>query len=92
MSRIHIQDELLQSAERVVVHTAYGSITGGRAANGAAVFLGISTTQAHKYQTPLIEFVEIPYALPPTRFEDPVALPSDFVYEKKEYIYEAHCE
>ncbi|KAG6828499.1 hypothetical protein H0H92_007774 [Tricholoma furcatifolium] len=33
-------------------------------------------------------FLEIPYALPPARFEDPVALPPDFKYADKEYIYE----
>lgn len=33
-------------------------------------------------------FLEIPYALPPARFEDPIALPNSFRYEEKEYIYE----
>ncbi|KAF5379507.1 hypothetical protein D9615_006529 [Tricholomella constricta] len=33
-------------------------------------------------------FLEIPYALPPARFEDPVPLPDDFRYEDKEYIRE----
>jgi len=34
-------------------------------------------------------FLEIPYALPPGRFEDPVALPNDYRYEVKEYIQES---
>ncbi|OJA07554.1 hypothetical protein AZE42_07411 [Rhizopogon vesiculosus] len=37
-------------------------------------------------------FLEVPYALPPVRFEDPKPLPPDFVYEDKDYIYETkHC-
>jgi len=32
--------------------------------------------------------LEIPYALPPARFEDPVPLPDDFRYEDKVYIQE----
>ena len=35
---------------------------------------------------------EIPYALPPGRFEDPVALPNDYRYEAKEYIRESLCQ
>ncbi|KAI0765875.1 carboxylesterase [Trametes elegans] len=34
-------------------------------------------------------FLEVPYALPPVRFQDPVPLPSDFKYEDKEYILES---
>lgn len=41
MSRIHLQEELTKSADRVTVKTQYGSIRGGRAANGAAVFLEV---------------------------------------------------
>ncbi|KAH7926008.1 alpha/beta-hydrolase [Leucogyrophana mollusca] len=70
MSIPHICEEL-QSGSRVTVETRYGPVKGGRAANGAAVFL------------------EVPYALPPVRFEDPVALPSDYRYEDKEFIYES---
>ncbi|KAF7317744.1 Carboxylic ester hydrolase [Mycena kentingensis (nom. inval.)] len=33
-------------------------------------------------------FLEIPYALPPERFEDPKPLPPDFRYEDKEYTRE----
>ncbi len=36
----HIQDELAANPERVVVDTKYGSLTGGRAKNGTATFLG----------------------------------------------------
>ncbi|KAG6916262.1 hypothetical protein DXG01_007606 [Tephrocybe rancida] len=36
-------------------------------------------------------FLEIPYGLPPGRFEDPVPLPDDFKYEDKEYIFEKRC-
>ena len=35
---------------------------------------------------------EIPYALPPARFEDPKPLPAGYRYEDKEYIYESKCE
>ena len=34
---------------------------------------------------------EVPYALPPVRFADPVPLPPDFRYEAKEYILESKC-
>ncbi|KAL0572346.1 hypothetical protein V5O48_009617 [Marasmius crinis-equi] len=68
----HLHDELRQSDERVVVETKYGTVKGGRAVNGAGVFL------------------EIPYALPPGRWEDPKPLPHGFRYtEGKEYIREA---
>ncbi|KAH9939944.1 carboxylesterase [Amylocystis lapponica] len=67
----HLPAELLKSADRVVVQTQYGSIKGGRALNGAAIFL------------------EVPFALPPVRFEHALPLPSSFRYEDKEYIYEA---
>ncbi|KAF9485573.1 carboxylesterase [Pholiota conissans] len=33
-------------------------------------------------------FLELPYALPPGRFEDPIPLPKDYRYENKEYIRE----
>jgi len=36
-------------------------------------------------------FLEIPYALPPGRFEDPVPLPDNFRYEDKVYIQETTC-
>ncbi|KAK7692787.1 hypothetical protein QCA50_004420 [Cerrena zonata] len=67
----HLQDELLASSDRVTTNTNYGIVTGGRAENGAKVFL------------------EIPYALPPIRFQDPQPLPSSYRYEAKEYIYES---
>lgn len=35
--------------------------------------------------------LEVPYALPPVRFEDPVALPEHYRYERKEYIQETAC-
>ncbi|KAJ7027900.1 Alpha/Beta hydrolase protein [Mycena alexandri] len=65
----HLHDELLKSA-RIDVETQYGKLTGGRATNGAAVFL------------------EVPYALPPARFQDPKPLPADFRYATKEYTRE----
>ncbi|KZT66244.1 alpha/beta-hydrolase [Daedalea quercina L-15889] len=71
MARVHPQDELTKSTERITVRTPYGTVKGGRAANGAAVFL------------------EIPYALPPDRFEDPKPLPADYRYEDQDYIYES---
>ncbi|TRM60952.1 Alpha/Beta hydrolase protein [Schizophyllum amplum] len=33
-------------------------------------------------------FLEVPYGLPPNRFEDPKPLPADYVYEDKDYIHE----
>lgn len=37
-------------------------------------------------------FLEVPYALPPVRFQDPKPLPPDYRYEDKDYIYETkHC-
>ncbi|KAJ7065320.1 Alpha/Beta hydrolase protein [Mycena amicta] len=74
MSTTHL-DEELRSTERVRVETAFGAVTGARAANGAAVFLA-----------------EVPYALPPIRFQDPEPLPPDFRYEDKEYTRElSYC-
>ena len=40
MSQLHLQDELAKSQASVTIQTQYGPITGGRALNGAAVFLG----------------------------------------------------
>ncbi|KIY66537.1 carboxylesterase [Cylindrobasidium torrendii FP15055 ss-10] len=71
MAILHLSEELANSAERTTVETAYGPVTGGRASNGAVVFL------------------EIPYALPPERFSDPVPLPDGHRYESKEYLFEA---
>ncbi|KAI0628606.1 carboxylesterase [Trametes polyzona] len=34
-------------------------------------------------------FLEVPYALPPVRFADPVPLPAEYRYEDKEYILES---
>ncbi|EIN08288.1 carboxylesterase [Punctularia strigosozonata HHB-11173 SS5] len=34
-------------------------------------------------------FLEIPFALPPERFSDPVPLPPDYKYEDKEYLLES---
>ncbi|KAG2012020.1 carotenoid ester lipase, variant 2 [Coprinopsis cinerea AmutBmut pab1-1] len=68
----HTQEQLELAPQRVTVETRYGPVTGGRAANGAAVFL------------------EIPYAVPPKRFEDPQPLPDTFRYpDQKEYIVES---
>lgn len=38
---MHLQEELARSVDRVTVQTRFGPVTGGRALNGAAVFLGI---------------------------------------------------
>lgn len=38
---MHLQEELARSTDRVTVQTRFGPVTGGRALNGAAVFLGI---------------------------------------------------
>lgn len=34
---------------------------------------------------------EVPYALPPNRFEDPHPLPVGFKYADIDYIYESSC-
>ncbi|KAF8549438.1 alpha/beta-hydrolase [Imleria badia] len=37
-------------------------------------------------------FLEVPYALPPVRFQDPQPLPDDYRYEDKHYVFETkHC-
>lgn len=36
----HLQDQLTAHAEQLVVNTKYGPVTGARATNGAAAFLG----------------------------------------------------
>ena len=93
MAHIHLHEELARSKATVTAETQYGTIHGRRAANGAAVFLG---TFAHSsravFRTSDVRRVsEVPYALPPTRFADPVPLPPDFRYEDKEYILESKC-
>ena len=40
MARVHLQDELAKTATPVTVETRFGEVRGGRAANGAAAFLG----------------------------------------------------
>lgn len=40
MSRTHLHEELAHSRAAVTADTQYGPVTGRRAANGAAVFLG----------------------------------------------------
>ncbi|KAJ7746756.1 Alpha/Beta hydrolase protein [Mycena maculata] len=69
MAPAHLHDEL-KSTPRIQVETKYGKLIGGRAQNGAAVFL------------------EVPYALPPGRFQDPEPLPPDFRYAEREYTQE----
>ena len=41
MARVHLQEELVKTATPVTVETRFGPVRGGRAANGAAAFLGI---------------------------------------------------
>jgi len=36
----HLHDELAQNPSRVTIDTVFGPVAGGRATNGAAVFLG----------------------------------------------------
>ena len=43
MANIHLSEELAGS-ERVIVETQFGPVTGGKAKNGAHVFLGTSCT------------------------------------------------
>jgi hypothetical protein len=90
---IHLHDELAQTQDRVVVKTWFGPITGGRSRNGAAVFLGKGivpvTLCARRHY---LDVLEIPYALPPGRFENPVPLPSGFRYQDRDYITECSCQ
>lgn len=89
----HLHDELARNPARVSVSTPYGSIVGGRAANGAAIFLGnLSVISIAACVLISYRLSEIPYALPPGRFEDPVALPNDYRYDVKEYIQESICQ
>ncbi|KAI9513297.1 carboxylesterase [Russula earlei] len=91
MPSIHLHDELAQVHDRVVVNTRFGPVTGGRARNGAAVFLGknIQIANGEPIRHYTIERSEIPYALPPGRFENPTPLPSGFRYQDRAYITES---
>jgi hypothetical protein len=40
----HLHDELAANPARVTIETVFGPVTGGRATNGAAVFLGTCTS------------------------------------------------
>ena len=91
MSTIHLHEELAQTEARVVVETRFGTVTGGRSKNGAAVFLGKST-DAGSILLKRFESLELPYALTPERFNNPVALPPEFRYLNREYITENSCE
>ncbi|CCM06018.1 uncharacterized protein FIBRA_08262 [Fibroporia radiculosa] len=96
MSRVHLHEELALSGDRVEVQTRHGPIKGGLAANGAAVFLGacivsnatlkpraLSASDVLRWRGS--SFIEVPYALPPVRFQDPEPLPPDYRYESKDY-------
>jgi len=49
----HLQEQLLATKERVVVHTKYGPITGGRAKTGAIAFLEVPYAIYHgRFQDP----------------------------------------
>ncbi len=94
MSQTHLHEELARSKATVTAETQYGVINGRRAANGAAVFLGTFATYSSRPMfriSDVCRISEVPYALPPTRFADPVPLPPDFRYETKEYILESKC-
>ena len=93
MAHTHLHEELARSKATVTAETQYGTIHGRRAANGAAVFLGTFAYSSRAvFRTSDVRRVsEVPYALPPTRFADPVPLPPDFRYEEKEYILESKC-
>jgi hypothetical protein len=94
MSSIHLHDELAQTHDRVVVETRFGQVTGGRSRNGAAVFLGkgICCPLGFAFDSTRFGCSEIPYALPPQRFENPVPLPSDFRYQRRDFITESSCQ
>lgn len=90
---IHLHDELAQTHDRVVVETRFGTVAGGRSKNGAAVFLGKHMMICCPLVFPFrLTRPEIPYALPPQRFENPVPLPPEFRYQDKDYITESSCQ
>src|SRR5216684_9307273 len=89
---IHLHDELAQTHDRVVVETHFGPVTGGRSRNGAAVFLGKGVCFHQDSHSTSLRCSEIPYALPPRRFENPVPLPPEFCYQDREYITESSCQ
>lgn len=80
----------LQAGISVTVQTKYGPLRGGRATNGAAVLLGNTLMSRSRVYLPhhYLLRVEIPYALPPVRFQDPQPLPENYQYENKLYIFE----
>ncbi|TBU43885.1 carboxylesterase [Dichomitus squalens] len=47
------------------------------------------TIQGRRAANGAAVFLEVPYALPPERFADPVPLPANYRYEAKEYIFES---
>ncbi|KAI0760613.1 carboxylesterase [Fomes fomentarius] len=47
------------------------------------------TIQGRRAANGTAVFLEVPYALPPVRFANPVPLPDDFKYEEREYISES---
>jgi hypothetical protein len=94
-SLIHLHDELAQTHDRVIVETRFGTVAGGRSKNGAAVFLGEHTVSLfHRFpsEPTRLRCPEIPYALPPQRFENPVPLPPEFRYQDKDYVTESSCQ
>jgi len=54
MSSSHLHDELAQTNGSVVVKTLFGTVTGGRSRNGAAVFLGMSFVHGDPYRSDTI--------------------------------------
>lgn len=93
-SLTHLHDELAQTHDRVVVETRFGTVAGGRSKNGAVVFLGkdICCPSVFSFDPTRLGCPEIPYALPPQRFENPVPLPPEFRYQDKDYITESSCQ
>ena len=51
MARVHLQEELVNTATPLTVETRFGSVRGGRAANGAVAFLGIVFIDCTRTQT-----------------------------------------
>jgi hypothetical protein len=93
-SLIHPNDELAQTHDRVVVETRFGTVAGGRSKNGVVVFLGkdICCPSVFPFDPTRLGCPEIPYALPPQRFENPVPLPPEFRYQDRDYITESSCQ
>lgn len=87
----HIPQDL-QPGISIVVQTKYGPLRGGRTTNDAAIFLGnalMPLALVNDLPDPFYPLdLEVPYALPPVRFQDPQPLPEGYRYDDKHYVVE----